>query len=149
VAVQRPDPDAGAGRDGLECHVLAFLGEGFCGGGQQLVAVALRVGAQRAGRGLGGHLCKSGGSSSYPRSKSEEAARADLQTGGVVADDQHPVREVTDSRGATVPDVPSTETSRIHIPRIPRPSRIGKSIDSRRDDGDSIPVQLALEAAAA
>jgi hypothetical protein len=94
VAVQRPDPDAGAGGDGLECHILAFLGEDW----------------------------------------------------GVLADDQHQVREVTDSRGATVPDVPSTETSRIHIPR---PSRIGKSIDSRRDDGDSIPVQLALEAAAA
>lgn len=56
------------------------------------------------------------------------------------------VREVTDVRGATAPDIASTEPSHIHIPR---PSRVGQSIDSRRDDGDSIPVQLALAAAAA
>jgi hypothetical protein len=56
------------------------------------------------------------------------------------------VREVIDARPATAPDMATSEPSHIHIPR---PSRVGQTIDSRRDDGGSIPVQLALEAASA
>ena len=55
------------------------------------------------------------------------------------------VREITDARGATASDMASAEPSHIHIPR---PSRVGRSIDSGQDDGDATPVQLALEAAA-
>jgi len=56
------------------------------------------------------------------------------------------VREITDAREATDPHIPNAEPSHIHIPR---PSRVGRVIDSRGDDGDSIPLQLALETAAA
>src|SRR5207244_1515928 len=44
VAVQGADADAGARRDVLQGHVLAFRGERLCRRGKQLFAVALRVG---------------------------------------------------------------------------------------------------------
>ena len=47
VAIQGPDPDAGARRDGLQGDVLAFLGERLRRSGEQFFPVALRVGAQR------------------------------------------------------------------------------------------------------
>jgi hypothetical protein len=58
------------------------------------------------------------------------------------------VREVTDAHGAaTDPATARTEPSHIHIPR---PSRVGQAIISRRDGRDPMPVvELALEAAAA
>src|SRR3954452_21975891 len=62
VAVDGPDADAGAARDVLHLRVEPVLGEAVAGGGDDLVAVALRVGAERAGGGVGRrHMGKSGG----------------------------------------------------------------------------------------
>src|SRR6185437_10498566 len=56
MAVQGADADAGAARNVLQRHVFALLGEGFGSGKKELVAIALRIGAQRADRSLKRHL---------------------------------------------------------------------------------------------
>jgi hypothetical protein len=54
--------------------------------------------------------------------------------------------ETIEARSATLPELLSVEPSHIHIPR---PSRVGRAINRRLDDGEPIAAQLALEAAAA
>jgi hypothetical protein len=48
MAVEGADADAGAGSDGLERRVLAFLGEGLGGGGRSLSR--LRCASARSAR---------------------------------------------------------------------------------------------------
>jgi hypothetical protein len=53
--------------------------------------------------------------------------------------------QAIDARAATLPDI-TAEPSHIHIPR---PSRRGRTINRRLDDGNSQPGQLTVEAQAA